>query len=401
MGGSEQGLRGVPETIPVAIWPEIRTMLLSESPEPVILEPDPADWPGRPVSLQPRSFMRTRISAGLVVLAAGLVSMSTTPLASGQAKTGPKLLYGHDLQVRPGGEKEFAKAAKIGVEWFQAEVDAGDTDSPKLIPYTIGISETGFVGVYPGGPVGTDKKCKWVAAHDLSVRKSGEKDFTQKTKMFGVEVNRDLGTNELIYTAESGSIAFAPVPGNLATEKGPKWHHALEAKVRGLEESTFENAKAVGLEVFRDENTGGLIYITENGAIATAAAPATAPDPKKPLPPKSLYGLILKARAAGETEFTASTKRIGLEVFEDPNANTLLYITSTGAIAVIPNPGTLATVEPKKAVTWKPGLNLSVRKAGDKDFEKAKKYAVEIYRDNRTGAMIFLAETGSIAVLPK
>ena len=345
--------------------------------------------------------MRTRISAGLVVLAAGLVSISITPAASGQAPAGPKLLYGHDLQVRPGGEKDFTKAAKIGVEWFQSEVDGGDSDNPKMVPYTIGLSEDGFIGVYPGGPFVEKQKCKWVAANDLSVRKGGEKEFTQKTKLFGVELYRDLGTNRLIYVAESGSIAFAPIPVNLATEKGPKWHHALDAKVRGLEEAGFENAKPVGLEVYRDENTGGLIYITENGAIATSAAPATAPDPKKPLPPKTLYGLVLKARAAGETEFTKSTKRIGLEVYEDPNANTLLYLTSTGAIAVIPNPGALATVTPKTAVTWKKAANLSVRKAGEKEFEKAKKYAVEIYRDNRTGALIFLAETGAIAVLPK
>jgi hypothetical protein len=345
--------------------------------------------------------MRTRITAGLVVLAAGLVSVAITPAASGQATSSPEILCGHDFQVRPGGEKDFTKAPKIGVEWFKSQVDAGDADSPKLISYTLGVSENGFLGVYPGGPFVEKQKCKWVAAHDLSVRKGGEKEFTQKTKLFGVELYRDPGTNRLIYVAESGSIAFAPIPVNLATEKGPKWHHALDAKVRGLEEAGFENAKAVGLEVYRDENTGGLMYITENGAIATADAPATPPDPKKPLPPKPLYGLILKARAAGETEFTSSTKRIALEVFEDPNANTLLYITSSGAIAVIPNPGTLATVTSQTAVTWKKAANLSVRKAGDKDFEKAKKYAVEIYRDNRTGALIFLAETGSIAVLPK
>ena len=35
------------------------------------------------------------------------------------------------------------------------------------------------------------------------------------------------------------------------------------------------------------------------------------------------------------------------------------------------------------------------------DFEKAKKYGIEVFEDNRTGNLLFLSETGSIAVLPK
>ena len=42
--------------------------------------------------------------------------------------------------------------------------------------------------------------------------------------------------------------------------------------VRTPEQDKFDNAKKFGMEIFKDENTGGLIYVTESGAIAPAAS---------------------------------------------------------------------------------------------------------------------------------
>jgi hypothetical protein len=343
--------------------------------------------------------MRKRIAAGLVAVATGLavVAGGTGPLAAqpgkGTADKGPppKFLYGHDLRVRPGGEKLWEKAVKIGVEVFQDEANKA----------TVGISEAGFLSVFPAGPVGADRNCKWLTAHDLKVRKAGEPEFTQKTKTWGVEVFRDLGSNKLLYVSESASISFAPLPGSVASDKGPKWHHALEPKVRAPDQDEFDNAKRVGLEVFKDENTGGLIYVTETGAIATAAAPAAAPDAKKLAPPKPVYGLVLRVRAADEGDFTSKTKKVAVEVFIDPNANTLFYLTDAGSVAVVPNPGTFADVKGDKALSWVSAMNLRARKGGEKEFDKAKKYGVEVIRDNRTGNLLYISETGSLAVLPK
>ena len=338
--------------------------------------------------------MRKRIAAGLVAVAAGLAALAGGPgPAAAQPKTDkgppPKFLYGHDLKVRPGGEKDWPKAKKIGVELFQDEATKA----------TVGITEAGSIGVFPAGPVGGDKTSKWLTAHDLKCRKAGEAEFTQKTKVWGVEVFRDLGSNHLLYVSEAASIAFAPVPGNLANDKGPKWHHALETKVRSPDQETFETARRFGLEVFKDENTGGLIYITETGAISTAAAPATPPDAKKLAPPKPVYGLVLRVRAADEADFTESTKRYGVEVFEDPNANTLFYITETGSVAVVPK---ASRNDQMRGVTWKTAMNLKARKAGEKEFtDKTKKYGIEVFQDNRTGNLVFISETGAIAVVPK
>jgi hypothetical protein len=52
-------------------------------------------------------------------------------------------------------------------------------------------------------------------------------------------------------------------------------------------------------------------------------------------PPKWLYGLTAKARKADEADFTKDTHKYGIEVFKDDNNGNLIYISDTGAIAVV------------------------------------------------------------------
>jgi hypothetical protein len=54
-----------------------------------------------------------------------------------------------------------------------------------------------------------------------------------------------------------------------------------------------------------------------------------------------------------------------------------------------------------KEPTWLHGLELRVRKAGEADFTKdTKKWGIEVFRDENTGALIYISETGDIAVAP-
>ena len=341
--------------------------------------------------------MRKGLAAGLTALVAGLVSSVVSPNSlvalqpDKDAKAAPKFLYGHDLRVRPGGKKDFTpETPKIGVEVFHDEATKA----------FIGISESGALAVAPAVPVAADRTCRWLTAHDLAARKAGEAEFTERTKKFGVELFRDMGSNRLLYACESGSIAFAPIRGELVTDRGPKWHHALEPKVRNPSQREFDRARKFGLEVFKDENTGGLIYIVaETGSIATAPAPAAAPDPKNLAPPAARYGLVLRVRGADEPDFTDKTKNVGIEIFEDPNSNVLFYLTQDGYVATAPNPGKFPPEA--RGVTWQSAIALKARKGGDKTFDTAKKYGIEVFHDNRTGNLIFISETGSIAVLPK
>jgi hypothetical protein len=354
--------------------------------------------------------MHTRIAPGLAVVAAGLVVLASGPAPTaaqdkGKAPAklpaaGPKHLYGHDLKVRPGGDKDWPKARKIGLEVYQHEVavPVGDGSEKKAIGFHVGITEEGVVGVFPAGPLGDKKDAQWLTGLDLLVRKGGEKEFTQRTHRLGIELFRDQRANQLIYACESGAFAFAPVPGNLSTEKGPKWHHGLAPKVREPEQETFEKAKQFGVEVYKDENTGGLIYACETGSISAGPAPTAAPDKNKVADPKHSHGLVLMVRKADEADFvTGKTKRLGVEVFEDPNAaNNLIYVTEAGSVAVAPSAKFRDVKGPPK---WRGAMALSARKAGDTDFAKAKRYGVEVFEDIKTGNLLFISETGSLAVL--
>jgi hypothetical protein len=53
--------------------------------------------------------------------------------------------------------------------------------------------------------------------------------------------------------------------------KGPKWLHGLDFKVRKGGDSEWKDARKYGVEVFRDENTGNLVYISETGSIAVVS----------------------------------------------------------------------------------------------------------------------------------
>jgi hypothetical protein len=338
--------------------------------------------------------MRKRMLAGLLATA-GLVVLLSGPAGAQDAKQDPKAkevkpkhLYGHNLRVRPGGETDWPKALKIGVEVFEESASKA----------VVTISDVGAITVTAPTTPGADRKSEWKTAHDLRCRKAGEIDRTQKTKQWGVEMFHDRSLNKLLYVCESGSVAMAPVPAGLVTDKGPALHHAMDLRVRLPEQLEFKDAKRFGVEAFKDENTGGLIYITETGAIAAAAAPATPPDTKNQPGPKALYGLDLRVRGADEPEFTEKTKRIGVEVFEDPTGKALMYITEAGYIAVVPQ---AKLVEGARGVTWKSAMGLRARKGGQEKFEEAKKYGIEVFLDNRTENLIFISETGSIAVLPK
>jgi hypothetical protein len=51
--------------------------------------------------------------------------------------------------------------------------------------------------------------------------------------------------------------------------KSPKWQYGLSVRVRKADENDFtKDTKRVGIEVYRDENHGNLIYVSEAGSIS-------------------------------------------------------------------------------------------------------------------------------------
>jgi len=336
--------------------------------------------------------MRFRI-VGLVGLAAALAAVAVAPEVGAQpAASKLTWAYGHDVRVRKGGNPDFGPdTPKYGVEFYK---DDSDTAANGIIA----ASQAGNLAVVPSVPVGADKKATWLFAHDLRARKGDVVKFENATK-FGVEAYKDLATNKLLYVSETASIALADAPATIGTEKEPTWHHGLTVKVRKAKDAKFDDAtQKFGVEVFKDGNTGGLIYICDTGAIATAPAPAQAPASDKVKAPTALHGLTLKVRKADEFEFGPNTKVYGVEVFRDENTGGLIYISETGSIATVPPS---ADAKTGLGVSWKHSLLLRARPGGVNEFAKANKYGVEAYLDKNTGYTIYISETGSIAVLPK
>jgi hypothetical protein len=320
-----------------------------------------------------------RIVCGLFAafLAAGPLSAQTTK---------PKHVYGHDVKVRPVGEQNFkADTPKVAVEFFH------DPAANALLA----ISDSGSLAVVPFATPKDPKTSEWAFAHELRARKSTEETFTKDTKKFSVEAYKDAASGHLLYATDQRTIALGKMPKDLKGEAEPAFHHGLTLKARGPKETEFKNAKAFGVDVSKDGNTGGLIYISEIGSIAVGAAPP-APPGENPKKPKSLYGLTFKARKADEGDFTPQTRSFVVEVFEDTNSGNLVYLCETGSIAVAPAGPALQS---NKGLRWSHAFTLKARKPGEKDFEKAAKYGVEAFVDQNSGHTVYICETGSIAVL--
>jgi hypothetical protein len=182
--------------------------------------------------------------------------------------------------------------------------------------------------------------------------------------------------------------------------KNPTWKHSWDLKVRKAGEKDFnKDTRKFGVEVFKDENNGNLVYITETGSFAAVPGKLIAKDDSGKNPDWQ-HGLELSVRKAGEKDFTKDTKKYGLEVFLDGNNGNLIYITEAGNIAVVPGKLAKSTEGKSKGPELKHAMDLQVRKAGEKEFGKdSKKYGVEVYTDENNGFLIYISETGDISVV--
>jgi hypothetical protein len=315
-------------------------------------------------------------------------------LAAQETRTkAPEWRHAFELKARQAGKSDFKDAQKYGIEVFL------DPNTGKLVY----LCETGSIGVVPATGAAGDKAKEptWQHAMDLRVRKAGEGDFTEKTKKFGVEVFRDENNGNLIYICETGAIAVVPGgPATMEKSKSPEWKHAMELAARKASEKDFgKDTRRYGIEVFRDENNGNLIYICETGALAVVPGVPALPDKIKA--PEFKFGLVMKVRKGGEADFNDKTQKLGAEAFLDPNSGKLVYISETGWLSV---PAAVQVTDPKAAVKapdWKHGIELKARKAGEVDWDKARKVGLEIYLDENTGSLVYIAENGALCDLPK
>jgi len=312
----------------------------------------------------------------------------------------PKWTHAFDLSCRKYGEAEFTKdTQKYGVEIFK------DPNSG----YGVYVSQAGSFAAAPGfettdAAFAKSQGPKWVAGLDLPSRKAGEQEFTKSTKVFGLEVFLDPNVNNWIYITENGKIATTPLKKGATVSssnlQAPKWLHSVDLRCRKGGVKEWTDAPKYGIEVYRDNNTGNLIYICETGAIAVLpeGTPTKGDEGKAPL---WLHGLDLSVRESSEKDFTQKTRKFGVEVFRDENNGNLIYISETGGIGVLPGKQDLKAPTPNvKEPKWTHGLNLSCRKYGEAEFtEKTTVYGAEIFLDDNTGGLLYVPQTGAISII--
>ncbi len=339
--------------------------------------------------------MSARILSAAMVLAAGLIHVQPA-----LAQPEPKKVvatYAFDLACRRVGEPEITKQTrKLGVEAYH---DGNNS-------LGIYLSQVGALAVGRGSkesrPSTTVKNPEWVTGLDLPARAAGEDKF-ENAKIHSLEVFRDPQTNNCIYITEKGYLAVAPVGGKnvAAADKRPKWMHSADLSVRKGGVSDWKDARKIGIEVYRDNSTGNLIYISETGSIAAIADNGkTAAESKAPT---WLHGLDLQCRKHDEPAFSKDTRKLGIEVFFDTNNGNLIYIVENGNLAVAAGPATVSAPTPKvKQPVWTHGLNLKARKAGEKEFtERTAVFGAEVFRDENVGVTLYVSEIGAIAALRK
>jgi hypothetical protein len=337
----------------------------------------------------------------LLGLAALLAAVVLARAADDETAKDPDLKYGLELRVRKAGQEEFNEKTDRKYG-IEAYVDGNNKNA-------VYISDTGSLAGIPAKlfKAGGEKVKKPLFQHGLTLaaRKHKEKEF-KTAKKYGIEVFKDENSGALIYIGEAGGIDAIPAKYATRTKgkvKQPEHLHGFALMVRKAGEKDFtKETRRFGVEVFKDENNGNLVYICETGAFATAPGKlvSTTDVAKKVKDADWQHGLELDVRKAGEAKFTKDTKRYGVEVYLDENNGNLIYICETGDMAIVPSKLAAKTTEKSKSPEILHAMELSVRKAGEKFSPKNKKYNVEVYRDENNNNLIYISQTGDLTIIP-
>src|SRR5262245_53065699 len=194
-------------------------------------------------------------------------------------------------------------------------------------------------------------------------------------------------------------LTFAASEGQETKTKSPTIRYGLTLKYRKTGQAEFIKDQKHAVECWQEQETENAIYISSTAAVSAVRKGLFKGGDGKEKGPLSQYGLDILVRRADTKEKNPS---FGVESFLDENNSNLIYVCDTGAISVIPSKFATATKGKPKGYTRLHGMDLRVRKAGDKDWDKAttKKYGIDVFEDNNNNNIIYLSETGGMAVVP-
>jgi hypothetical protein len=235
----------------------------------------------------------------------------------------------------------------------------------------------------------------------LRVRKAGEPNFTDKTKRWGVEAFKDENTGHVLYITEDGHVSAYNPTGAVAPKEttAPKWLHGLEVPVRtAAEENWGPDTKRFGMEAFKDEALGNAVVMAESGSLATLPMPGPGVTTQDARTPSWQTALVLKCRKAGE-EGWKDAKKWGIELYKDENSGNVVFITENGKVALLPA-AAASKLQKGKTPEWSHAMEIKCRKAGESEWKDARKWGIEVFKDENSGMFVYLCESGSIALAP-
>jgi hypothetical protein len=242
----------------------------------------------------------------------------------------------------------------------------------------------------------------WTHGFDLKSRKVGEKVFGPDTQKFGVEALKDTNNNLGIYISNVGSIAVVNT-GFANLNKG-----IVGAKGPDFVVGLDLPARKAGQTSWKDAKVHSVEVFHDTNTdnwIYVSEKGYLAATSAKGAPPAP--GDPAAPRLSHSVDLNVrlagdkegkETKRFGVEVYLDPNTGNLVYVCETGSIAVIREDPASKVVGAGKDPKLLHGLDLKIRKHDEFEFTKAKKLGVEVYRDGNNGNLIYITENGFLAV---
>ena len=167
--------------------------------------------------------------------------------------------------------------------------------------------------------------------------------------------------------------------------------HDLRVRTGGTKDFDAKTPK-VGVELFQLKSQNALVAISQAGDLAVAPLGEVGADHQG----KWLFAHDLNARKADEMKFTPTTKKYGVEVFNDVASGNLLLVSEVGTIALLSG---AANAKTDGEPSWHHALLLKVRGVDESNFsDNSKKYGIECFKESNTGKLIYISETGSLAV---
>jgi hypothetical protein len=289
-----------------------------------------------------------------------------------------------ELPIRGPDDRAFGRLPPMKVHTFQ------DQQSQRLL-YLGDRGKTLAVAALGKAEAGEGQGLSWQRRLQLPVRRWDEREFGKSTPTINVEVYREA-TGNLLHVSHTGGLAVLTGGKARADAKGkePTWLYRLPLKVRPAREASFETWRC-NVEVYWDEAAGALLYVGGTGALAVVAASAKPDVGEQAKPADWLHTLDLAVRKPGQQQFTPEQAHFGAEVYQDRNAGNWVVILETFQLAVFPGArGDGQPTQKAQPPIWKTGLRA----------EGTQTWSAEVYQDPNTDLLIFVTSSGGLAGAP-